>query len=371
VVECGEATLLPGLINSHVHLTLSASATILADYFAERDQGLEALTARGVENLRAAISAGVTTVRDCGTLNEVAFALRAAAAADELIGPRVVTCGSGLTTPRGHCHFFSVEVDTVEGLRSAVAEQSRAGADFIKVFATGGHLTPGTDPFAIQYGVEELRAIVQAAHDAGLRVAAHAHAPEGIANAVASGVDEIEHGNFTGPDHVAYDAQRVEQIADMGIVLCPTVGGRPATSTEEREALFALNPRARQIYAWMSETRGNFRRMFDAGVVLTAGNDAGAIPGYGFDNYAMAVGAMADATQFPVGLSALDALRSATSVAAQAYGLSDTGRLAPGMYADLIAVEGNPLERITDLERLRLVARAGRVVVGPTSTVSY
>jgi imidazolonepropionase-like amidohydrolase len=153
--------LLPGLINSHVHLTLSASQSAVADYLAERDQGVDALTARAVQNLRSAIGAGVTTVRDCGTINEVAFAVRASIADGELIGPRVVTCGSGLTTTGGHCHFFCLEVDTVAGLRAAVAEQSQAGADFIKVFATGGHLTSGTDPFSPQYDTDQLRTVVR------------------------------------------------------------------------------------------------------------------------------------------------------------------------------------------------------------------
>jgi len=368
VVDCGDATLLPGLINSHVHLTLNASMTVLDDYLAERDRGLEALTARALDNLRAAVSAGVTTVRDCGTLNEVAFAARAAVASGELVGPRVVTCGSSLTTHGGHCHFFSIEVDTAEELRQAVADQTRAGADFIKVFATGGNLTPGTNPFAPQYSTEQLRAVVEAAHGAGLRVAAHAHAPEGIANAVAAGVDSIEHCFFETSDGIAYDARVVDEIANRGIVVCPTVGARSDLSADQVEALFEVHPHARRLAARIPEIRSNFRRMFEAGVILAAGNDAGAIPGFDFANYPLAVTAMADATRFPVGLSAVDALRAATSVAADACGVSDTGRLAPGMRADLLAVEGNPLVRIADLEQVRLVVCNGSIAVGPSPT---
>jgi imidazolonepropionase-like amidohydrolase len=362
VVDCGATTLLPGLVNAHVHLTLSASSSVLEDYLAERDKGVATLTARAIGNLRAAVAAGITTVRDCGTLNEVAFAVRAAVAKGDLIAPRVITCGSGLTTPRGHCHFFSIEVDTVEGLRSAVADQARAGADFIKVFATGGKLTPGTDPFSPQYSAEQLRAVVESAHEAGLRVAAHAHAPEGIANAVAAGVDTIEHCYFETVDGVAYDAQIVEQIAERGIVVCPTVGASPKPSDER----LAANPVARQFYARLPEIRANFSKMFAAGVIFAGGSDAGVGAHRPFSGYPVDVTAMADDTQFPVGLPAVDALRAATSVAADACGLADTGRLAPGMRADLLAVEGNPLLRISDLERLRLVVCNGRVVVGPS-----
>ena len=361
VVDCGDATLLPGLINSHVHLTLSASETPVDDYLAERNNGLDALTARAVHNLQAALSAGVTTVRDCGTLNEVAFPVRAAVEDGRLIAPRVVTCGSGLTTTRGHCHFFSIEVDTVAGLRAAVADQARAGADFIKVFATGGRLTPGTDPFSPQYDTDQLRAVVHAAHDAGLRVAAHAHAPEGIANAVAAGVDTIEHCFFDTADGIAYDERTVEKIAEQGILVCPTAG-----QTRITDELLLANPVARRFLSLLPEMRANFHRMFDAGVVLAAGSDAGINIYRPFSGYPQDVGAMADATAFPVGLSTIDALRSATSVAAGACGLKDVGRLGPGMHADLLAVQGNPLACITDLERVRLVVRGGRIAVGPS-----
>jgi imidazolonepropionase-like amidohydrolase len=370
VVDCGDATLLPGLINSHVHLTLGASMNVLEDYLVERDWGIDALIDRAIDNLRAALSAGVTTVRDCGTLNGVAFVVRAGVDAGEIAGPRVLTCGAGLTSSGGHCHFFCHEVETTEELRAAIAEQARAGADFIKVFATGGNLTPGTNPFAAQYRAEQLHVVVETAHDAGLAVAAHAHAPEGIANAIAAGVDTIEHCNFETAEGVAYDAGLVDRIADGGIVVCPTVAGRKPLSPEEREAFLATHPVAQRLWPRMSEIRHNFREMFDAGVVLIGGNDAGAIPGSGFGEYPLGVAAMADGGQFPVGLSPVDALRASTSLAANACGVTDAGRLAPGLRADLIAVDGNPLDRITDLEHVNLVVTNGRIAVDPNSVAT-
>jgi imidazolonepropionase-like amidohydrolase len=367
IVDCGDATLLPGLINAHVHLTLSGSMSVLEDFLAERDAGTEMLTARAIANLRAGVAVGTTTVRDCGTLNDVAFAVRALVEAGEINGPRVLTCGAGLTISGGHCHFFCHEADTTSELRAAVAEQAQAGADFIKIFATGGNLTPATNPFAAQYGADQIRVVVETAHDAGLAVAAHAHAPEGIANAIAAGVDTIEHCNFETEERVAYDPALVEEIASLGIIVCPTVVGRKPLPPEEIEALVAANPIARRMWPRMTEMRGNVRKMFDAGVVLIGGNDAGGIPRSSFAEYPLGVAAMADFGQFPVGLSPLDALRASTSLAARACGLTDTGRLDPGLRADLLAVDGNPLDQISDLEHVKLVICNGRVAADPTS----
>jgi imidazolonepropionase-like amidohydrolase len=370
VVNCGDATLMPGLINAHVHLTLSGSMTVLDDYLAERDAGMEVLTARAVKNLRASVASGTTTVRDCGTVNEIAFAVRAGVEEGEIEGPRVLSSGAGLTISGGHCYFFCHEVDTTAQLRAAVAEQARAGADFIKIFATGGNLTPATNPFVAQYSAEQIGAVVEAAHAAGMAVAAHAHAPEGIANAIAAGVDTIEHCNFETEARVAYDPMLVEEMASREIVVCPTVVGRRPRPPEEIEELVAANPIARRMFPRMSEIRGNTRKMFDAGVTLISGNDAGGIPVSSFEDYPLGVAAMADFGLFSVGLSPLDALRASTSIAARACGLTDTGRLAPGLRADLIAINGNPLDQVSDLEDLMLVICNGRVVADPDSIMT-
>lgn len=366
VVDCGDATLLPGLINAHVHLSLSGSTTVFDDYLADRDAGIETLTARAIVNLRGGLAAGTTTVRDCGTLNDVAFAVRAGVESGDIDGPRVLTSGAGLTISGGHCYFFCHEVNTTEELRAAVDEQAQAGADFVKVFATGGNLTPATNPFAAQYGADQLRAVVDAAHAAGLAVAAHAHAPEGIANSIAAGVDTIEHCNFETEERVAYDPRLVEEIASRRIVVCPTVVGRRPVPTEDIEAVLAENPVARRMFPRMSEIRGNVRKMFDAGVEIIGGNDAGGIPRSSFEDYPLGVAALADFGMFPVGLSPLDALRASTSIAARACGLTDTGRLAAGLRADVIAVDGNPLVQIGDLEQVKLVVSNGRVAADRT-----
>ena len=274
VVDCGDATVLPGLINAHVHLTWSGSMTVLDDYLADRDAGIETLTARALANLHGAVVNGTTTVRDCGTVNDVAFAVRALVDGGSVVGPRVLTSGSGLTSTGGHCHFFCHEVDTTAQLQAAVTQQVEAGADFVKIFATGGNLTPDTNPFAAQFSADQIRAVVEVAHDAGLTVAAHAHAPEGIANAITARVDTIEHCNFETEDRVAYDAALVDGIVSRGIVVCPTVVGRRPLPPDELEALIAGSPIAQRMFPRLTEIRENVRKMFDAGVVLIGGNDA-------------------------------------------------------------------------------------------------
>jgi imidazolonepropionase-like amidohydrolase len=244
-----------------------------------------------------------------------------------------------------------------------VTSQARAGADLIKVFVTGGNLTPNTDPFALQYSAERLTVAVNAAHEHGLRVAAHAHAPAGIRVAVEAGVDTIEHCLFETPAGVAYDEAVVDRIAAQGIVVSPTVGNPPAATAEESEALIVADPAWQRLFERLSEFRRNFRRMFDAGVVLAGGSDAG-IARRTFDHYPFDVAAMADGAPAHVGLSRLDALRAATSVAAEVCGLGATGRLASRHRADLLAVGGNPLARIGDLRDVRLVVCGGRLVIG-------
>src|SRR5262249_53059395 len=156
------------------------------------------------------------------------------------------------------------------------------------------------------------------------------------------------HCTFETEARVAYDSTLVDEIATLGIVVCPTTSaawdavlGRKPLPPEEVEALIAANPVAQRMWPRMSEIRGNVRKMFNAGVVLIGGNDAG-VPRSRFDEYPLSVAAMADFGQFPVGLSPLDALRASTSLAARACGLTDTGRLDPGLRADVLAVDGNP-----------------------------
>lgn len=347
------ATLLPGLINGHVHLTFSASSTPVEDYLADASTGLCALTLRAVANLEAAARVGVTTVRDLGTLNDVAFAVREAAASGRITSPRVVSSGEPLTVTGGHCHWFSHQCDTPAEIRRAVRRQASAGADLVKIFATGGNLTPRTNPFAPQFTSEELRACVEEATRLGLPVAAHAHAPEGIRRAVAAGASTIEHCFFETAAGVEYDPAVAEAMAAARVAFCPTLGARLRRVLAESEP---ASPTLRRILGKLPAIVKAMRSLVDAGVPLLAGSDAG-VTNHPFGDFPADVGVLVGDDL--LGFTPHQALMAATSEAAAILGLTDTGVLAAGRRADLLAVAGDPLSDIADLTRTRYVMQGG------------
>lgn len=365
-LDLGDATILPGLINAHVHITFCASPTLLDDYFRERDAGLDTLYARATENLRRAASVGTTTVRDLGTLNDVVFAARAAVRDGTLVGPDIVAAGEGITSNGGHCYFFGVEAEGEDALRAAVRRQHDAGADCIKVFATGGNLTPGTDPFAPQYSEAELRAVVDEARGFGLQVSSHAHAPEGIKRSVAARVNTIEHCMFETADGIEFDERVVAEMAEAGVVAVPTQGVSILRYLEDPSLIDALPPErqlvARRLVGRMRTVFENFERMRTMGVQIISGTDAG-IPNRHFDDFAADLSVLAN-PGLGVGMGAGEALVAATSGCASALGLDDRGVLCAGMRADVIAVSGNPLQRIEDIQNTLLVIVGGRTAVG-------
>ncbi|MFC4034787.1 amidohydrolase family protein [Streptomyces polygonati] len=359
-VELPGATVLPGLIDSHVHLTLSGSATPIRDFKKDARAGSAALAVRGVRNLRRAALAGVTTVRDLGTPNDVAFALRSAVAEGQLLGPRVLTSGRPITVTGGHCHWFSHECDSPTEIRVAVRRQARDGADWIKLMLSGGNLTPRTNPGRPQFSAEEVRACVEEADRLGLPVAVHAYDPHSIRRAADTGVRTVEHCLFETADGIAFDPATADLMAARGIAFVPTISGayqRMRSAGPGAPDLIAPRFRARQDLI-----REVFRRMIAAGVPMVAGSDAG-VPQRAFDGLPADLGALVGADG--MGLGCREALRSATSVAAAQLGLADAGVLAPGRRADLLAVDGDPLRDIGALVRPRLVLAAGRVALGP------
>ncbi|PON13061.1 hypothetical protein C2W62_36355 [Candidatus Entotheonella serta] len=347
-----DVTLMPGLINMHTHMSFSSGENMFATHQAE---SVQIKLIRAVENLQLALCTGVTTIRDCGTLNHIAFATRDAVENGLLRGPRVIASGDGVTTTGGHLWFCGIEADCETEVRRAVRAQAKARADFIKVFATGGQTTPGTNSLEAQYTEAELCALTEEARRLGMRVAAHAHGTPGVRNAIAARVTTIEHCSFRRPVGVEYEPEQGRIMADAGIYVCPTISrGRskffdPSQAVESEEVA--------TYYANREQRYQLVRQLIEDGVQIVSGSDAG-IPYNTFNDYPGDLVLTVEG----VDLSPLYVLKSATSVAAEALGCPDLGVVAPGKAADLLAVRGNPLQHIRALLEPQMVMARGQVV---------
>jgi len=333
-------TVLPGLIDCHVHLVFSRGQNPRADLLLEDDQRL---LLRGVDGAREALRAGITTVRDLGGRGGVTFRLRDAIADGLLAGPRILAAGSPITITGGHCHFLGLEADTPADVQRAARGQLKAGANCLKIMATGGRMTPGTNITMAQYTLEALRAAVDEAQRAHVPLAAHALGTAGIRTATQAGVTTIEHCNWLGADgQVDFDDAVAEQMAAQSTAAVPT--------------LFPLRRTAPVLRGQILEA---MRRMVALGVPLAAGTDAG-VSLTPFDSLPGELEVLVD----DVGLSPIQAITAATGQAANTLGLGETvGTIAPGRLADLLAVEGDPSQRIQDVRNVRRVLQSGRTTV--------
>ncbi|MBO3742262.1 amidohydrolase family protein [Actinoplanes flavus] len=342
-------TLLPGLIDAHTHLCGNSEADALDRLpglgRAELDEAIEA-------SLSVQLAAGVTAVRDLGDQD---WAVVDRHRGSRPARPHVVAAGPPITTPDGHCAAMGGGVRGVAELRRAVRERAEHGADLVKVMATGGLATIGTDVRACQFTGEELRAVVGEAHRLGLPVTAHAHATAGVRQAVAAGVDGIEHCTCLGPGGARTPPGLAEQIAAAGIVVCPTVGhdfgptGKPPPEVAERMARAGFD---------LSRRREQVGELFRGGVTMISGVDSGIHPAkpHGFLHRTIA-------ELVECGVPVVAALASATALAARACGIADrTGRLRPGLAADLVIVRGDPIRDVAALGSVRAVVRAGEFV---------
>jgi imidazolonepropionase-like amidohydrolase len=339
-------TLLPSLVNCHVHLCLGAEADPVRPLLEEP----VAVTAiRALLRARQTVEAGVTTVRDLGGRDYAELAVRRAVHEGWVPGPRILAAGRPICMTGGHGHWFGREADGPDEARRAVREQLKAGADVIKIIATGGVMTPGVEPGAAQLTLEEMRAAVEEARKAGRRSAAHAQAAAGIADAVEAGISTVEHGVFLTEEIVA-------RMRRAGTVLVPTLIA-PAAIAEGGLAAGIPEFMVRKSEHLIPAHGASFRLAHGAGVAIAAGTDAG--------TPLNPHGTMVPELELMVkhGMAPLEVIRSATAAAADALGLgAAVGRVAPGYAADLIAVEGRPDERIAALGEVRLVLAAGRIV---------
>ncbi|MEU3627656.1 amidohydrolase [Amycolatopsis coloradensis] len=338
------ATLLPGLFNAHVHLAFDATREMLPNFLASDDA---ALRAGAKDRLGQLLRNGVTTVRDLGDRDALGARVRAELAAERIAAPRLLTAGTPLTVPNGHCHFFGGEVADDGAIRALIDANAAGGADVIKVMASGGQITEGgADMWESQFDVRQLHLIVAYAASHGLPVAAHAHGADAIETSVEAGVRTIEHCTWlTGPRQQDRRDGVATRMADEGIAACSTSSRNWRVLAERMGEELARNVYGR--LSWLEELR----------VPLLSGTDAG-LPGSVFDD---PVGAL-ELYEW-LGFGRRRILEIATEDSATGLGLGDvTGRLAPGLSADVLVVDGDPLTDLSALRNLRLVlARGSRI----------
>ena len=351
VIEERGKTLLPGLIDCHVHYCLDASADSIASF--ERDDPI-VTAVKAVTHARATLEAGITTVRDLGSRDHISISLTSAIRQGVVPGPRTLNAGLAICMTGGHAWFIGRQADGLDDVVKAVREQLRAGADVIKLIATGGVLTPGVSPGAPQLTFEELHAAVQEAARAGRRVAAHAHGAEGMQNAIRAGVHSIEHGTLLNDD-------ALELFLVHKTFLVPTLSA--IQSALEHGKTRGMPDHAFQKCAVMAEDlKTNFRKAAKAGVRIAMGTDAGTP----FNPHGRNAQELRRMVQ--LGLTPMQAIQAATSSAASLLGLDQQiGTIEQGKLADLILVDGNPLDDITFLEdssRVQQVVQGGKTVKG-------
>lgn len=355
-------TLLPGLVDCHVHLVASGAFPGTPGSLEwAGSAAAEAVDEVVTASLAVQAAAGVTTVRDLGDVAYLTLAHRGR----ETEGlPRVVAAGPPITIPLGHCHFLGGEVDPDDPptLDRAVAERVERGVDLVKVMASGGFLTPGSDQLGAQFEVAPLRHVVEAAHAAGLRVTAHTHSVAGAEVAVEAGADGLEHFTCLAEGGAAAPPALLDRVAAAGMTVDPTLGQDPsrfppvsAMPPHILEMLERLGITDRDEH--FARAAANTVRLREHGIRVVSGLDAGAMPAKPHGHLWRSVAALADG-----GWPVAEALASATSVAAEDCGVA-AGRLAPGRLADLLVVDGDLATDVTALARPSAVWIGG-VAVG-------
>jgi imidazolonepropionase-like amidohydrolase len=359
VIELSEFTVLPGLVDSHVHIESDAETD-----FAIFDRSIARRTLEAANNVRRALHYGVTTMRVLGTHNFIDVAVRNSINDGLIEGPRLQAAGYLISMTGGHgmeleCHSCDLPVPTSEifggvadgdvEMRKIVRYSIKQGVDVIKISATGGALSQGTTVGAQQFNEDEMRAAVEEARKTGLEVCAHGHGADGIKAALRAGASSIEHGSYL-------DDEGIQMMLERGVYLCPTLYNLNVDLFKSASRL-RLRSFVRFRTAQLTDSLNNaFRKSLAAGITIVAGSDSTYIEG----RFSL----VTELEWFvKLGMSDAQALRSATTDAAQSIGWAGkVGVIAPGSFADIIAVPGDPTSDISALHDVRFVMKGGDVV---------
>ena len=347
VIDLKGRTVLPGIIDCHVHLSMAGDASPLQSVTPDADP---TAILKMAYNAYRTLLAGITTVRDCGAQNRLNIHLRDAIGAGLVPGPRILASGSPICMTGGHGWPFSIEADGEGEVRKAVRAQLKAGADVVKLMATGGVMTLGVEPGVTQFTYEELLAGVEEAHKAGRRVASHVQGAEGLHNALRAGIDTIEHGVFI-------DEEAIRMFFEKGAFLVLTLSaphhilksgvesGIPAAIIKKTEGIAAAH-------------FDSARKAYRASVPMAMGTDAGTPFNLHGENL------LELELMHGIGMTTMEVIVAATSRAALMLGIErEVGTIETGKLADLIVVEGDPLRDITLLqkkEKIAAVMKEGR-----------
>jgi imidazolonepropionase-like amidohydrolase len=343
-----DATLLPGLIDCHVHLCFDAEGNP-GEAVERMHPG--AVAVRALTNAQRSLNGGITAIRDCGGKDYLEFAARDACNRGTFQGPTIRASGRMICMTGGHGNRFGRVADGIDDVVRAVREQVHAGSDVVKIMATGGVMTRGVDPEDAHYSAEEMAAGIAEGHRFHKPCASHAQGTEGILNAVRGGIDSIEHGIFMSE-------KCIEEMLERRTFLVPTLAALKNILAASNQGIpeYVLEKAAR-----VSETHQRSIKMFyDAGGRIAMGTDAGTPFNHHGEN-AQELRYMVD-----VGISPMDAITFSTANAADLMRLEKTGRIQDGAVADLLVVDGNPLEDIgavADSARHRLVIKRGARVL--------
>jgi len=358
VLEFPDATLLPGLFDLHTHTNMPGDGRTGEEV--DRDDSDDVRLLRSARNIADHLATGVTSLCDCGSWNGTAFSLKEGLSQGLVEGPRTLVSGPPLTITGGHLWFMGGQVDGADGIRAAVRQRVKDGADFIKVAASGGS-TLTSDPYRASFNLEELKALVDEAHSRNRPVLAHCRCTESINFALDAGVDAILHCFFTDSDgSYRYDEPTADRLAESGVYLNPTMHlGRVSRAYLER-------PRNQRPFTPAEEERWErsnrmggtaleqFARLISAGVRLAGGSDCG-WGSYPFGDFQGELIAMRDA-----GLTPLEAIMAGTRNPADILGVLDqTGTIEAGKSADLLLVDGDPAADLEALRQVKAVYKRG------------